>query len=240
TETIGWRWIFYINVPFGAAAALLLHWSLHERRAERRHALDYAGAAALTAGVAVLLWGLLGGQSGTVNPAALGIGVALLAAFVAIELRVPEPVLPLGLFRDPFIAVPCLTGLLIGTVQFGIPSYVPLFVQGVQLGTAGDAGKVVVPFSAGWSVAAFSSPRLLVRWGFRPVAILGGALVCAGTATMLLYRLETPLWLMVVNLAVAGLGMGFSSNSLMLAAQNAVGWERRGVVTASVQFTRTI
>lgn len=241
TQTIGWRWIFYINLPFGTAAALLLWWTLREPRVERRHALDYAGAGTLTAGVALVLWGLLGGgQQGTVNPLGLALGAALLAAFVAIEVRAPEPVLPLGLFREPFIAVPCLAGLLTGTVQFGIPTYVPLFVQGVQLGTAGDAGKVLVPFSGGWTVAAFVSPRLLVRWGFRPVAVLGTALICGGTAALLLYRLETPLWLMVVNLTLVGLGMGFSANALLLAAQHAVGWERRGVVTASVQFARTI
>ena len=154
TETIGWRWIFYINLPFGLAAALLVRWALHERPPGRQHRLDYAGAATLTAGVAVLLWGLLGGQRGTVNPSALVAGVALLVAFVAIEARVPEPVLPLDLFREPFVAVPCLAGLVIGTVQFAVPSYVPLFVQGVQLGTAGDAAKVLAPVSISWTLAA--------------------------------------------------------------------------------------
>src|SRR5918911_383284 len=78
TQTIGWRWIFYINLPFGLAAALLVRWALHERPPGRRHALDYAGAATLTAGVALVLWGLLGGQRGTVSPPALVAGVALL------------------------------------------------------------------------------------------------------------------------------------------------------------------
>ncbi len=240
TETIGWRWIFYINLPFGLAAALLVRWALHERPPGRRHRLDYAGAATLTAGVALLLWGLLGGQRGGVSPPALVAGVALLVAFVAIEARAPEPVLPLDLFREPFVAVPCLAGLVIGTVQFAVPSYVPLFVQGVQLGTAGDAAKVLVPVSISWTLAAFVSPRLLLRYGFRPVAVLGTGLIGIGTAALLLYTAATPRWAMAVNLAAVGLGLGFSSNSLLLAAQNAVGWERRGVVTASVQFTRTI
>ncbi len=241
TQTIGWRWIFYINVPFGIFAAVLLWLTLHERRVERRHALDYAGAAALTAGVSTLLWGLLsGGQNGTVNPVALGAGVALLVIFVGIELRVKEPVLPLGLFRDPFIAVPCLAGLLTGCVQFGMSSYVPLFIQGVQLGSAGDAAKVLAPVSVGWSVAGFISPRFLIRFGFRPVAIVGTALITGGVAVLLTYRLQTPVQFMVVNLLCVGFGMGFSSNSFLLGAQNAVGWERRGVVTASVQFSRTM
>ncbi len=190
--------------------------------------------------MALLLWGLLGGQRGGVSPPVLVAGVALLVAFVAIEARVPEPVLPLDLFREPFVAVPCLAGLVIGTVQFAVPSYVPLFVQGVQLGTAGDAAKVLVPVSISWTLAAFVSPRLLLRYGFRPVAVLGTALIGVGTAALLLYTAATPHWAMAVNLTAVGLGLGFSSNSLLLAAQNAVGWGRRGVVTASVQFTRTI
>ncbi|MFN8540894.1 MAG: MFS transporter, partial [Thermomicrobiales bacterium] len=108
TETIGWRWIFYINLPFGLAAVSLLAWALRERRVERRHRLDYAGAALLTGGIAVILWGLLsGGKGGSINLAALGLGLALLVAFVIVELRVPEPILPLDLFREPYIAIPC-------------------------------------------------------------------------------------------------------------------------------------
>jgi EmrB/QacA subfamily drug resistance transporter len=241
TETIGWRWIFYINLPFGLAAMLLLAWALRERRAERRHRLDYVGAALLTGGIAIVLWGLLsGGEGGGINLPALGLGLAILAGFVAVELRVPEPILPLDLFREPFVAVPCLAGLVTGTVQFGLPSYVPLFIQGVQLGTAGDAALALGAVSVAWTLAAFGSPRLLIRFGFRPVAVAGMLLIAAGTACLLLYRRETPVGLMMVNLFCTGLGLGLSSNACLLAAQNAVGWERRGVVTASVQFSRTI
>ena len=239
TETIGWRWVFYINIPLGTVAALLIWRNLHEPGVRRQHALDYTGAAALTSGVAVLLWGLLG-QQGGVNPPAIAVGVALLVAFALVELRAQEPVLPLGLFREPFIAVPCLAGLLTGGVQFSVSSYVPLFVQGVQLGTVGDAGKVLASVSVAWSVAGFLSPRLLIRFGFRPVALIGTALIVCGTALLTLYRQQTPAWFMVLNLLILGWGMGFSSNSFLLAAQNAVGWDRRGVVTASVQFSRTI
>jgi EmrB/QacA subfamily drug resistance transporter len=240
TVTIGWRWVFYINVPFGAIAVVLLWRTLHESRQTRRHTLDYAGAATLTSGIAVLLFGLLGGSHGNVLPPAIILAFLLLAAFVFFELRAKEPVLPLGMFREPFIAVPCLAGLLIGAVQFGVSAYVPLFVQGVQLGTAGDAGKALVPVSVAWSLAGFVSPRLLIRFGFRPVAILGTALIGIGTAVLLAYGLHTSLLLIVPNLFVLGMGLGFSSNAFLLGAQNSVGWERRGVVTASIQFTRTM
>jgi EmrB/QacA subfamily drug resistance transporter len=241
TETIGWRWIFYINIPFGIAAMSLLAWALHERRVERRHRLDYAGAALLTGGIAVILWGLLsGGDQGSINLPALGLGVGLLASFAAVELRVPEPILPLDLFREPFVAVPCLVGLVTGTVQFGLPSYVPLFIQGVQLGSAADAAKTLGAVSVAWTVAAFCSPRLLIRFGFRAVAIVGMLLIAVGTSCLLFYRHDTRVWVMMINLFCTGFGLGLSSNACLLAAQNAVGWERRGVVTASVQFSRTI
>lgn len=241
TETIGWRWIFYINLPFGLAATALLAWSLHERKPERRHRLDYVGAAVLTGGVTILLLGLLGsGEGGGLNPPLIAAGVALLIAFALIESRVPEPILPIDLFRSAAIAVPCLAGLVTGIVQFALPSYLPLFVQGVQLGTAGDAAKPLGAIATAWTVAAFLSPRLLLRVGFRAVAVGGMALIALGTAALLLYRSGTPIWLMVVNTAVVGLGLGFASNATLIAAQNAVGWERRGVVTASVQFTRTM
>ena len=241
TETIGWRWIFYINLPFGIAATALLAYSLHERKVEGHHRLDYAGAAVLTGGVATVLLGLLGGaQGGGINPPLILGGIVLLVIFVFIETRVAEPILPLDLFKEPAIAVPCLAGLATGIVQFSLPSYLPLFVQGVQLGTAGDAAKPLGAIATAWTVAAFISPRLLLRVGFRAVAVGGMLLIAVGTAALLLYRPGTPIWLMVVNTAIVGLGLGFASNATLIAAQNAVGWERRGVVTASVQFTRTM
>jgi EmrB/QacA subfamily drug resistance transporter len=242
TETIGWRWIFYINLPFGIAAVAILIWALHEGRAGGKHRIDYAGAATLTVGVTVTLLGLLGGfgGGGGIKWSYLLGGLAILALFVFIETRVPEPVLPLALFRDPFIAIPCLIGLVIGLMQFGIPSYVPLFMQGVQFGTAGDAAKVLVAISGFWTVAAFLSPRLLIRFGFRAVALGGMLLNAAGAAILLAFRQETPLALIFLSLAIIGFGLGFAANSTLLASQNAVGWDQRGVVTASVQFTRTM
>jgi MFS family permease len=113
-------------------------------------------------------------------------------------------------------------------------------VQGVQFGTAGDAAKALGAVSVAWTLAAFASPRLLIRFGFRPVAVVGMLLIAVGTACLVLYRRDTPIWLMVINLYVTGTGLGLASNACLLAAQDAVGWERRGVVTASVQFSRTM
>ena len=155
----------------------------------------------LTGGIVLVLLGLLGGgQRGTVNPLMIGLGRGAASwLFVVIERRVPEPILPLDLFRNPFIAVPCLAGLVTGTIQFGIPSYVPLFVQGVQFGTAGDAAKALGAVSVAWTLAAFASPRLLIRVGFRAVAVGGMMLIACGVSALLLYRQGTPIGLMMVE-----------------------------------------
>ncbi|MCL4544040.1 MAG: MFS transporter [Chloroflexi bacterium] len=239
TQTVGWRWVFYVNVPFGSLALLIIWTQLRESVRHRQHRLDYLGGLTLTSGVAILLWGLVGAASG-IQAGHILLGLALLLIFIAVELRASEPVLPLSIFKIAFIAVPCLAGLLSGAVQFGLSSYVPLFVQGVQLGNAGDAGKVLAATSIGWPLAGFISPRLLLRFGFRPVAITGTALIALGTVALLFYQVTTPRTLMMVNLFVIGVGLGFSSNSFLLAAQSAVGWTQRGVVTASIQFSRTM
>ena len=110
----------------------------------------------------------------------LGLGLALLVGFAFVESRVTEPILPLDLFREPLRRVPCLAGLVTGIVQFGLPSYLPLFIQGVQLGTAGDAAKPLGAVSVAWTVAAFLSPRLLIRSAFAPVAVGGMLLIAVG------------------------------------------------------------
>lgn len=239
TETIGWRWVFYVNVPFGSLALLIIWITFHESIHHRTHQLDYLGALTLTSGVSILLWGLVGSATSVLPPFIIA-GLLLIVLFTFVELRASEPVLPLNIFRIAFIAVPCLAGLLSGAVQFGLSSYVPLFVQGVQLGNAGDAGKVVAATSIGWPLAGFISPRLLLRFGFRPVALMGTALIAIGVFATLLFSSSTPYAVMMMTLFIVGMGLGFSSNSFLLAAQNASSWQQRGVITAAIQFTRTM
>ncbi len=245
TDTLSWRWVFYVNIPFGLASLLLIGLALRERIVRRPHRIDYAGALALTAGLALLLLGLLraGEGRGWAAPDVVGslaVGALLLGVFLRVESRAGEPVLPLRLFRRRLIGVVFAGGVLIGAGMFGVTSYLPLFVQGVLGGTAITAGTVVMPFALGWSLASTASGRIILRFSFRTSVVAGmTAMLLAGLLLQFVPGRAELLWPVVVA-ALFGIGMGFSSTAFIIAVQNAVGWEERGIVTALVGFSRTI
>ena len=248
TDYISWRWVFYVNLPFGLVAAALLAATLTERsvrpgRSGRR--VDYLGIALLTGGLVAVLLALLGGGGGAPSLSAPTLalffgGAAALALFVVVEGRVQDPVVPLGLFRDRIFAVAVFGNLALGGVLFGVSVYVPLFVQGALSGTALTAGAVVAPVSIGWPVASFIGGRMLLVTGYRATLLLGSALIVAGGGLCVPMGEGTPLWYVVLAAFVIGLGLGFTSTSYLVSVQNAVSWRRRGVATSSIVFFRTI
>lgn len=244
-QYVGWRWVFYVNVPFGAAAAVLFWVFLHERVERRRHKIDYAGSLSLTASITILLIGLLevGEGRSWLDPAVAGSLLAsavLLAFFIWNEARTPEPVLPLRLFRKRVISTSFFAGVLIGAAMFGITSYLPLFVQGVLAGSAFAAGMVIAPNSIGWSSMSVLSARIMMRFGYRAATVAGLTAMVAGGLLLQLVAYGHTIWLPVVAALVFGSGMGLSSTAFIIAAQNAVGWSERGIATASITFSRTI
>ena len=125
--------------------------------------------------------------------------------------------------------------------MFGLSSYVPLFVQGVQGGAPTTAGAALAPMSLGWPIGSIVGGRLILRLGYRPSALTGLAFIVAGSALVsIVLQPGTPLPLLGAVMALVGVGLGFSSLAFLLAVQNAVQWGTRGVATASVQFFRTI
>ena len=240
-STVGWRWIFGINLPIGIAAALLLR-AYHEKHEQRAQGgLDLPGAAALTVGVALLLWGLGAGNAAAqpVLPA-LAAAVVVLVGFFLIERRSSGPTIPLALLRRRSIGPPMLVALLAGTVMFGATAYVPLFVQGALGGSTYQAGAAVAPMSLGWPVASVISGRLLLRVGFRWLALVGALLLVLG-AVMLAARPPGGgiLWVGLSS-AVIGAGLGTISTPVLIVIQSSVPWDQRGSATALNQFSRTI
>jgi EmrB/QacA subfamily drug resistance transporter len=240
-STVGWRWIFGINLPIGIAAALLLR-GYHEKHEQRAQGgLDLPGAAALTIGVALLLWGLGAGNAAAqpVLPA-LAAAVVVLVGFFLIERRSSGPTIPLALLRRRSIGPPMLVALLAGTVMFGATAYVPLFVQGALGGSTYQAGAAVAPMSLGWPVASVISGRLLLRVGFRWLALVGALLLVLG-AIMLAVRPPGGgiLWVGLSS-AVIGAGLGTISTPVLIVIQSSVPWDQRGSATALNQFSRTI
>ncbi len=245
TDLLTWRWVFYLNIPFGLASLLMLQLWLKERQPRRQHRLDLLGTLALTVSITVLLLTLLEGSElfGWTDPrtfgllALSGLGIAL---FIAQERRAPEPMLPLDLFRNPVIAVSSAGSVILGTILFSSTAFVPMFAQGVLGGTALDAGLTLAPMSLGWPIASTAAGWLLLRTGYRPLAVLGGVLGFAGTLLLATADVGASRLLLMGAMLVVGLGMGFMATPYLVAVQNAVPWERRGVATSSVQFFRTI
>ena len=246
TDTLSWRWVFYLNLPFGAVAAALVGLALVEpdRRGSAR--IDVRGALAMMGSVALLMLAL--GQTGERNPAVpapfvislYAAAVVLGGLFVLSERRAAEPIIPLDLFADPLVAATTLAGFLVGVAMFGALSFVPLFVQSVLGGTARDAGRALTPLLLGWVTMSIVSARLLPRFGYRPIIITGLTLVTVGFLGLIrVERGATPAAL-YVDLGLMGLGMGTTMLSLLLALQSAVPRERLGVATSIGQFTRSI
>jgi EmrB/QacA subfamily drug resistance transporter len=242
TDLISWRWVFYVNVPFGIVAAVLLAMTLTERVEHRARSVDYLGTVLLTGGLVAVLLALLGGEPAlSASTVALFCGgVAVLVLFVFVERQAADPIVPLDLFKERIIAVSALGNLAMGGVLLGVSVYVPLFVQGALGGTAITAGAAVASLSIGWPVGSFVGGRMLLLTGYRTTLLLGSALIAIGSALCVPMDGRTSLAYVVLAVVVIGLGLGFSSTSYLVSVQNAVPWRRRGVATSSVVFFRTV
>jgi EmrB/QacA subfamily drug resistance transporter len=252
TDTLSWRWIFYLNIPFGIVSSLLLHRYLKEvlpERERRKHPLDgrldFGGTFTLTAAITLLLLGLVEGPHawGWGDPRTLSLlagAVVAGALFLWQEVRAAEPMLPLALFRDRLISVSSAGNALIGILLFAITAYVPMFAQGVLGGTAVDAGSILTPILIGWPIASTISGRLLPKVRYRQMLYAGGALLVLGGGLLARCAPTTSPNAIRLTMLILGLGMGFTSMPYLLGVQNAVPWRLRGVATSAVQFFRTI
>jgi len=245
TDTIGWRWVFYVNLPLGLASIAFLAMYYHETNERRPAVLDIPGAMLLSGSVVALLLAILqGGRTygwfGAPTLALFATAAVLLALFVRQERKAAEPVIPLDLFANRVILVSSLAVLVAGGAFFGVSSYIPLFEQGVFGGSATMAGLVLAPMSLTWVIAATISGRLILRWGYYPPAVLGGLCLLTGALVLLTLEPNGRIVPGVVGAAIMGAGLGFIMNSTVIAVQNSVDWGRRGVATATTQFFRTI
>ncbi len=187
TDFLSWRWVFYINIPFGFAAVALIHFNLIEPAREgKRHAFDFGGVATLSASLTCFLVALIQvGKTGTFTEPNLLVLFALAAifliAFLIIERRAQEPLLPISLFSDRVFCVSSGVGFLAGMGMFGSISFIPLFIQGVLFGSATRAGSALTPLMLGWVLFSILSGRiLLLKFGYRPAVIAGMLLFTFG------------------------------------------------------------
>jgi len=244
-QTLGWRSIFYVNLPFALLAMVVLVRKYRDAEEPRKTPMDFGGASLLIVGCSALLAVVSLMGSGTVDGptlALLGACACLaLAWFVYHVRRTPHPILPLPLLlTDRAIAPSLAASILMGVSIFAIDTYVPLYVQGGRGGGVNQAASVVTPVMLTWALSSLLAAPLIVRWGFRRVALVGSSISVVGMGGLLVcaWREAAP-WTTTAVLAITGCGFGPSSMSYLLAAQDAVNFQRRGIVTGSIGFCRS-
>jgi EmrB/QacA subfamily drug resistance transporter len=246
TDQLSWRWVFYLNVPFGITAAVIIGLSLVEPKRRRRPVIDYLGAGLLTAAVTLLMLALVeGGQTAAAllrprNLAVAVAGLALAFLFLRVERRAKEPVLPLPLFRNRVVAVAVVAGFLAGAAMFGAVSFTPLFAQGALGFSATQAGALLTPLMLSWVTMSVIGGRLLLRIGFRPTTIAGFIVLTAGFAVLASYHLGLTRGWLYAGLILIGTGLGLTMLTLLIAVQHSVPREQLGIATSLNQFSRSI
>jgi EmrB/QacA subfamily drug resistance transporter len=247
TDTLGWRSVFSVNVPVGIIALIVLWFSFRDVRVEHRiRSVDYLGAIVLVAAVVPFLLALSWGGHEYAWESAQVIGLLAFAAvmtgaFIAIELRVDEPILPLDLFTNRTVA---MCGVLVGlsmSGMFGAGLFVPLFVQAVIGTTATESGTVLAPMMVAMVAASIGCGQLIGRTGrYKWVAVFGISASAVGMFLLSGMGADTDYATVARNIVVVGFGMGATMPCFNLAAQNAVSLSQLGVVTALTQFLRSI
>ncbi len=245
SEFASWRWIFFVNVPLCIAAAYLITRHLHEEVARRRHRIDWTGASLLTAALTLLVLALLQGGhawawSSLPSMASFGVGVALLVAFVAVERRAAEPVLPLWVLGRRLLGTAALVSVGVGMVLLGVTTYVPTFLETLVHVSPLVSGLTLATLTMGWPIAASQAGRVYLRVGFRTTIILGSIVVILASGGLTVASMHPSVPAIGAACFVMGLGLGFVATPALIAAQSSVDWGERGVVTGANMFARSM
>ena len=246
TDSVSWRWIFYINLPLGALALLVIGTRMILPFVKRQHRIDYLGAAVLTFTVMcflmVAIWG------GVTYPWASGqiIGLAIAgsigaAVFIVVERRASEPVISLGLFRDSIFNVTAGTAFLFGVGMFGAIFFIPLFMQQVVGVSATNSGVVIMPLMLAWVLTSVVAGQIVSRTGrYKALPIAGSAIVCVGFFLLTRLGVHSTSTTAILAMVVVGLGMGMVFQIYLVAMQNSIRPQDMGSATATVQFFRSM
>ncbi|WP_330174342.1 MFS transporter [Streptomyces sp. NBC_01498] len=247
TDHLGWRWSFYINLPLGAVALAMIVTVLHLPAVERaKRKIDYLGAALLTVGItSIVLVTTWGGTeyawSSPVIMELIAIGVVTLVAFVYVQTKAPEPIVPLHIFRNRNFTLMQIIGFLTGFVMFGAVLFLPLYQQSVQGASATNSGLLLLPLLLSMMVVSLFAGRVTTNTGkYKIFPIAGSALMVVGL--LLLAQMDTGTSRLTSGLymAVLGAGMGFLMQITMLVAQNSAEPKDMGVASSTTTLFRTL
>lgn len=246
TDNMGWRWVFYVNLPLGALAIAAAGLTMPAESRHIQHRIDYLGATTLVAGALPLLlafsWG--GSIYGWLSPQIVGLVVFALAMFVAFfftEKRASEPIISPSLFKNRIFTVSAITSFLASGGMFGAIMFLPLFVQGVIGVSATDSGAVLTPMMLGFMASSLIGGQVLARTGrYKLIAL---AALAIGTLGILMFSqmdVNTTREQIIRNMIIAGLGLGVPISLFTIVVQNAFTLDKIGEVTANIQFFRSI
>jgi EmrB/QacA subfamily drug resistance transporter len=246
TDHLNWRWAFYVNLPLGAIALFLLVTQLHLPKRRTEHRIDWTGAALLGVGITALVlittWG--GTQYAWRSPQIIGLGVLgvlSLIAFGLVELRVPEPIVPLTLFRNRNFSLVSGMGFLLGFAMFGAIGFLPLYQQTVQHSSATNSGLLLLPMMMSMMVVSLIVGQVITRTGrYKAIPVIGGVIMTAGMLLLSRIDMSTSKLQLGIFMAVLGLGMGCLMQTTMLIAQNSVEPKDLGVASSAATFFRSI
>src|SRR6266581_4573905 len=245
-ETLSWRWIFYINLPLGAAALLVLALALPATGQPGQHTIDCLGTVLLTVAASSLI--LLTSLGGTIAPwgsapiilLAIVAGVFTLG-FVLVEQRAVEPVLPLSLFRNAVFSLSSAIGFVVVFALYGATTYLPLFLQVVNGASPASSGLRLLPMILGLLLTSIISGQLISRWGrYKAFPIAGTAVMTLGMFLLSRLSEHTSVLVESLSMAVLGLGVGLVTQVLVMAVPNAVDYRNLGAATSGVIFFRSI
>ena len=242
----GWRWIFYINLPFGLLALVITSANLHIPFTRREHKIDYLGAILLVTGVSALLlaisvYGPEKGWSNSTTLIAFAIFVLLAIGFLVVQGSVQEPILPLSLFKNHTFSLTSAMGAVIGAGMFGAIVMLPLYLQVVKGDSATSAGLKLIPFMLGIvSMSIFSGKQISKHGHYKRFPIAGLAIMSIGLALMSTLSETTPFWQLAIFAVMIGMGLGLSMQTIVIALQNAVKPQELGIATSSNTFFRSI
>ena len=246
TTHLSWRWIFYINLPLGALALVVLAVTLPPRGERVRHRVDYMGAGLLAVALSSLV--LIADLGGTTYPWTssfmLGLGAAAIAAtlgFIVVERRAAEPVLPLRLFENRAFWVTSSVGFVVGFALFGSVTYLPLFLQVAKGASPTGSGLQMLPMMGGMLTTSITSGQLISRTGrYKIFPVVGTAIVSLGLFLLSRMTAETSTLAASGIMLVMGLGLGMVMQVLVIAVQNAVQYADLGVATSGATLFRLI
>lgn len=246
TDNLGWRWVFYVNMPVGAIAIATAFFGLPKLRSSHKHTIDYYGAVALVAGTVPMLlaFSWAGDRYAWVSAQILGLlafSVVMIVVFLLIEARAEEPILSPALFRNRVFTVSNLASFLIAGGMFGAIMYLPLFVQGVMGDSATSSGAVLTPMMLGFVVSSIVGGQIMSRTGrYKKLALVSLVVAAVGMYLFSRMGINAGKGEVVRDMIITGLGIGTTMSLFTIVVQNAFPLRQMGEVTASLQFFRNI